>query len=82
MNIIQNRYTFEIKTGYYLELLTPETTKLLGSTENKSTKNENRENMPHLEITEVVIIHYNFVNNEYQHDLRVLYIFVPNKSFG
>ena len=38
--------------------------------------------MPHLEVTEVVLIHSNVVNNDYQHDERVLYIFIPNKSFG
>ena len=56
--------------------------KLLGSTKSKITKNENGENMPHLEITEVVLIHCNIVNNDYQQDSRVLYTFVPNKSFG
>ena len=47
---IENRITFKIKTGYYLELLTPETKKLLGSTENKITKDKNGESVPHLEI--------------------------------
>ena len=56
--------------------------KLLGSTKNKIAKGENGENVPHLEITEVVLVHCNMVNNDYQHDSRVLYTFVPNKSFG
>ena len=56
--------------------------KLLGSNESKITKDENGENVPHLEITEVVLIHCNIVNNDYQQDSRVLYTFVPNKSFG
>ena len=56
--------------------------KLLGSTKNKITKDKNVENMPHLEITEVVLVHFNIVNNDYQHDSWVLYTFVPNKSFG
>ena len=56
--------------------------KLLGSTENKITKDKNVENLPHLEITEVVLVHCNIVNNDYQQDLRVLYMFVPNKPFG
>ena len=56
--------------------------KLLGSTENKITKSKNSENVPHLEITEVVLIHCNIVNNDYQQDSRVLYTFVPNKPFG
>ena len=57
VNKIENRITFKIKTGYYLQLLTPETMKLLGSTKSKITKNKNGENVPHLEITEVVLMH-------------------------
>ena len=64
-----------IKTGYYLHLLTPETMKFLGSTENKITKNKNDVNVPHLEITEVVLVLCNIVNNDYQQDSRVIYIF-------
>ena len=56
--------------------------KLLGSPENKITKDRNGENVPYLEITEVVLVHCNMVNNDYQQDSRVLYTFVPNKSFG
>ena len=56
--------------------------KLLGSTENKITKDKNSENVPHLETTEVVLVHCNIVNNEYQQYSRVLYMFVPNKWFG
>ena len=56
--------------------------KLLGSTENKITKDKIGKNMPHLEITEVVLVHYNIVNNGYQQDSRVLYAFAPNKPFG
>ena len=56
--------------------------KLLGSTKNKITKDKNGENVPHLEITEVVLVHYNIVNNDYQQDSRVFYTFFPNKSFG
>ena len=55
--------------------------KLLGSTENKITKDKNGENVPHLEITEVVLVHCNIANNDYQQDSRVLYTFVPNKPF-
>ena len=82
VNKIENRITFKIKTGYYLDLLTPETRKLLGSTKSKITKDENGENVLHSEITEVVLIHCNIVNNNYQQDSRVLYTFVPNKSLG
>ena len=56
--------------------------KLLGTTENKITKDKNGENLPHLEITEVVLVHCDIVNHDYQQDPRVLYIFVPNKPFG
>ena len=73
---------FKIKSGYYLELLTPETIKLLGSTESKITKDKNGENVPHLEVIELVLVHCNLVNNDYQQDSRILYTFVPNKIFG
>ena len=56
--------------------------KLIRSIENKITKDKNSENVPHLEITEVVLVHCNIVNNDYQQDSRVLYTFVPNKPFG
>ena len=50
---IQNRIKYKIKTGYYLQILTPETMKLLGSTISKITKDENGGNLSHLQITEV-----------------------------
>ena len=56
--------------------------KLLGSTENKITKDKSGENVPHLEITEVVLLHRNIANNGYRQDLRVLYMFVSSKPFG
>ena len=56
--------------------------KLPGSTKSKITKYENGENVPHLEFTEVVLMHYNIVNNHYQQDSRLLHVFVPNKLFG
>ena len=58
----QNRITFKIKTGYCLQLLTPETMKLLRSTKYKITNNKN---VLHLEITEVVLVHFNIANNDY-----------------
>ena len=82
LNKIENRITFKIKSRYYLELLTPETMKLLESAESKITKNENGENVPHLEVVELVLVHCNLVNNDYQQDSRILYTFVPNKTFG
>ena len=72
VNKIENRITLKIKDGYSLELLTKETMKLLGSTENKITKDKNLENVPHLEIIEVVLVHCNIVNNGYQQDSRAL----------
>ena len=56
--------------------------KILGSTKNKTIKDKYGENVSHVEITEVVLVHCNIVNNDYQQDSRVLYTFVPNKSFG
>ena len=82
VNKIENRITFKIKNGYYLELLSPETMKLLGSTNSKTTKDKNGENVPHLEIVEVVLVHCNLVNNDYQQNSRILYTIVPNKAFG
>ena len=67
-----DRITFQIKTWYYLKLLTPDTIKSLGSTKSKTTKNEKGENVPHLEITEVVLVHWNIVNIDYQQDLKVI----------
>ena len=82
VNKIENKITFKIKNEYSLELLTAETIKLLGSTKNEIVKDKNGANLLHLEITEVVLGHCNIVNNDYQQDSRVLYTFVPNKSFG
>ena len=82
INKIENRATFKIKKGCYLELLTPQTMKLLGSTESKITKDKNGENVPHLEIVKLVLVHCNIFNNNYQQNSRILYTFVPNKPFG
>ena len=79
---VENRIKFKTKNGYYLELLTPETMKLLRSTKSKLTKDKNGENVPYLEIFELVLVHCNLVNNDYQQDSRILYAFVPNKPFG
>ena len=56
--------------------------KLLASTKSKITKDENGEHVPHLDITELMLVHFNIFNNDYQQDSKVLYTFVPNKSFG
>ena len=63
INKIENRITFKIKTGYYLDLLIPETTKLIGSTKSRINKDENSGNVPYLEITEVVLIHCDIADN-------------------
>ena len=56
--------------------------KLLGSTKNKITEDKNVENVPNLEITEIVLVYCDIVNNDYKQDSRVLYTFVPNKPYG
>ena len=76
VNKIENRITFKKKTGYYLEQWN-----YLEALKKKKNKDENGENVLHLEITEVVFVHFNIVNNDYKQDSRVLYTFVPNKSF-
>ena len=69
VNKSENRIKFKIKTGYYyLELLKPETMKLLGSIGNQITKDKNGENVPLLKITKVVLVQCNIVNNDYQQD--------------
>ena len=65
-----------------MNFLTPKTVTLLGSSRSKLIKDENGENVHHLEITEVVLVQYNVVNNDFQQDSRDLYAFIPNKSFG
>ena len=82
VNKTENRIIFKIKNEYSLELLTPETMKLPRTTENKISEDKNGGNVLHLEITEVVLVHFNIVNNDYQQDARALYTFVPNKPFG
>ena len=56
--------------------------KLLGSAGIKITKDKNGENVPPLEVVDLVLVHCNLVNNDYQQDSRILYAFVPNKTFG
>ena len=82
VNKTENRITFKIKNGYSIELLTPETMKLLRSTEIKITKDKNGKNVRHLEITQKELVQCNIVDNEYQQDSRILYTFVPHKPLG
>ena len=79
---IKNRIVFKIKAGYKLELLTPETMRLLGSAKKVVDKDKNGEIVPKLESVEVVLVHCNLVKNDYQHTSKVLFSFVPNKQFG
>ena len=81
MNEIKNRIVFKIKTGYTLELLTPETMKLLESTKKDVDKDKDGENVPKLESVEVVLVDSNLVKNDYQHTSKVLFTFIPNKQF-
>ena len=64
-NKVKNRIVFKIKTGYKLELLTPETMKLLGSIKKDADKDKDGENVPRLESVEVVLVHCNLVKNDY-----------------
>ena len=73
VNRIENRTSFKIKSGYCLELLTPETMKLLGSAENKITKDKNGENVPHL------LVYCNLVNNDYQQDSKYYMLFYQTR---
>ena len=78
-NKIKNRIIFKVKTGYKLEFLSPETMKLLGSTEKNVDKDKNGEDVPKIESVEVVLVYCNLVNNSYQQVSEVLFTFVPNK---
>ena len=87
MQIIQiyvntNSIVFKIKAGHKLELSTKETMQLLGSSKKDIDQKKNGEIIPRLETVEVVLIHCNLVNNNYQQASKVLFTFVPNKQFG
>ena len=81
-NKTKNRIAFKVKTGYRLELLSPETMKLLGSTKKDVDKDKDGEDVPKLESVEVVLMHCNLVKNSYRQASKVLFTFVPNKRFG
>ena len=82
LNRIKKNVFFKIKTGYKLELLTPEIMKLVRSTKNLSDENKDTENLPKLHPVEVFLVHCALVKNGYQHTSKVLFTFVPNKQFG
>ena len=81
-NKIKNRIVFNVKTGYKLELLSSETMKLLESTEKDVDQDKDGEDVPKLESVEVVLMHCNLVNNNYQQVSKVWLTFVLNKQFG
>ena len=81
-NKIKNRIAFKVKTGYEPELLSVDTMKLLGSTKKDVVRDKDGEDVPKLESVEVVLVHCNSVNNNYQQASKVLFNFVPNKQFG
>ena len=72
---------FKVRTGCNLELLSSETMKLLGSTKNDVDQDKDGEDVPKLESAEIVLVHYNLVNNNYQQALKVIFNFVLNKQF-
>ena len=81
-NKIKSRIFFKIKTGYKLELLTPETIRLLGSTKLVVDKDKNGEIIPKLESVEVVLVHCNLIKNDYHHSSKNLFSFVSKKQLG
>ena len=81
-NKIKNRIVFLIKTGYKLELLIPETMKLLQTTKKDVDKDKDSENKPKLESLAVALVYCNLVKSGHQHTSRVLFCFAPNKHFG
>ena len=81
-NKMKIRFVFKVKTGYKQELLFPETMELLGSTKKDVDQDKDGEHVPKLESVEVVLVHCNLVDNNYQQASKVLFTFVPNKQFG
>ena len=78
----KNRIAFKVKTAYKLELLSPETMKLLGSTKKDADQDKYGEDVPKPESAEVVLMHFNLVNENYQQSSKVLFTVVLNKQFG
>ena len=81
---IKNRIAFKINTGYKLELLSlsSETMQLIIHSSKKDIdQNKDDEIFPKSESVEVVLVHCNLVNSNYQQASKVLFTFVPNKQF-
>ena len=83
INIINNRLVFKTKNGYKLKLKNPETIKLFGSRKKLIDKTNNGENVPSLEVVQVVqvLVQCNLADNPYQYKSEVLYTFTPSKSY-
>ena len=81
-NKVKNNIIFKIKAGYYRELLTLETMRLLVSAKNEISKDENGEYITHLEVVDLVLVHCNLVNNDYHRSSSIIYSFVPNNVLG
>ena len=77
-NKIKNRIVFKIKADYKLELLTPKTMRLSGSTKKNVDADKNSENVPTLESVEVGLVQCSLVKNDYQYSSKDLFNFVPN----
>ena len=73
---------FKLKDGYRLQLQTPETMKLFGSTKKLIDKTKNGEKVPSLKVVEVFLVQYNLVDNQYPQKFEVLHTFTPNKSYA
>ena len=82
VNKIKTRIVFKIKTDYKLELSFSETMKLLGSSKEYLDQDKDGEDVPKLESVEVILVHCNLVNNNYQQAPKVLFTNVPKKQFG
>ena len=82
VNEINNRIVFKIKSGYKLKLLSIETMRLLGSSSDTIDGDKNSELVPKLESVDLVLVHCNVVNNNYQQASKLLFTFVPNKKYG
>ena len=80
VNKIKKKIVFKIKAGYKLEILTEEIMQLLGSFKKVLDKNKDGEIVTRLETVEVVSVHCNLVNNNYQRASKVLFTFVPKKQ--
>ena len=79
---IKNRIVFRLNSGCKLELFSLETIKLLRRTKKDCVQDKNGEDVPKIESVDVVLVHYNLVDNDYQQACKVLFTFVPNKQFG